>query len=220
MLKKVDIDKINNKEVTIYVETADSIMKECLFKAGQRGNGNAYNELSEMIDEQFSGNTPDAKFLRNLNDKIKKLIDPYSPDKEMKIYARNILILSTIADVGDYEVLKKKYVQSLIIPVMYTSKPWSFFSIIRVPLNGTLKQTHVNWEYIDCNNLKITGNVIDVNEFIMRGDRQPLWVEVKYNNNGQSGAVYFAEHVNQTIIPTSQSGRLLSLFQKLKMMSN
>jgi hypothetical protein len=63
MTARIDIDKINNKEVNIYVETPHKIMLECLAKVSLGGDINVYNELVELICEQFSGNTPVAVYI-------------------------------------------------------------------------------------------------------------------------------------------------------------
>jgi hypothetical protein len=215
MISKVNADKITNKEVKIYVETAFYIMQECLLAAGRRGTGNPYNELAEMILEQFSGQTPDAKFLRNLNDKIKKLRDPAVPEKEMVIYNRNIFILSQVAGVPDYQVIKEKYSRLLAIPVLYTRRQWRIFTLIRIPAAGMLKQNRYQFEFRDDRGNTISGNVIKANPFTMPGDFKPLWVEIQYENNGVPAVAYFAEHENFSIIPVAKSDRVLTFFQKL-----
>lgn len=211
----VNLDKVNNKEVNIYVETAYNMMQKCLDKARERGDENVYKELYGIILEGFeSERLPDDKFLRNLNDKIKKLRDQLHPEREMVIYNRNLVMLATIAGVDNYEVLREKYKRLLLMPVLYSPRPYRFVNFIRVPQNGILKQNRYKWEYSD-GRTALTGQVTAVTEFTMPGDRHALWVKVNYEDNGLLHEAFFAGYAGQTIIPVNRENELLAFFKKL-----
>jgi len=212
----VDIDKIKNREINVYVQTAHKIMQECLSQAQTRGSDNAYTELFGIICERYtSERLPDSRFLRNLNDKIKRELDPLDPKKLITIYLRNILPLAGIAGVTDYEAEEDKYTDSLSTPVFFTRKPWGFFPLIRVPKDGVLTQKHAEWEYNDEDTI-LYGNVIAVEKFTMFGDRMPFWVKVDFEDNREPSTVYFARHSNQKILPVRSGDVLLSFFEKMR----
>jgi len=134
------------------------------------------------------------------------------------MYTRTIMVLAEIAGITDYEAVKEKYKRSLLMPVMYTAKPWYFFNVLRVPRNGILKQNQYKWEYND-EHITLTGNVTAADEFTMPGDRHALWIKVNYEDKGEKHEAYFAEYINQTIIPAAKTGNVLAFFKKMQKIS-
>jgi hypothetical protein len=207
---------VNNEDKTIYVETAYEIFQKCLLKAGIMDNKNLPVRLADAITGEFIDNPLDASYIKNTYAKIKNRRNENVPYQEITLSHKYILALAEYAGIEDYMAYNQKYSPSFYINVLFASKPFGLLNFIRVAEQGKIKKKGSGWEYRNDSNEYITGSVEEINEFTMPGDRNPLWIQVKYYNQNNLDEVYFAEDLCPSIKPVTTSDQLFKFFKKMQ----
>jgi hypothetical protein len=217
MAKIINFKGKPDPKVKIYIETADHIFQLCLKKAKPDKYGSIYNGLANDILEKLQGSNYifeddiDGKYLTNTNSRIE------AAKKANELFIgfghTYILRLALFAGIEDYVAFDEKNGPTTGIPALFTARPFKFFELIRVPLFGLLFENDNAWEYKNDGDLITSGNVNEISKYIMPGDRNPLWIEVKYDGPNGGQTAYFSED-SLLIHPVSESGRLFRFFSK------
>jgi len=216
MATPLNIRHTPDPKVKIYVETADEIFRLCVAKSKPDKSGSVYqglaNDMQDELDNKYVFNgTIDAKYLTNISSRIE--VGKRNSEIYIGFLKSYIVRLALFAGIDDYEAFDEKFAPGALIRVLFRRSPFKFFDLVRVPDAGFLAERPASWEYTGDADEKIAGNVKEVSPFIMPGDREALWIQIKYDSPNGEDAVYFAAD-NQIIRPVDRSGHLFRFFTK------
>lgn len=178
----------NTYEVKIYVETAKEIFERCFSRAGISGKDRMPGLLAKELNAAFSDNKLEAKYIRNVYNKIIKPVAPYT---KMGIYHSSIYTLARFAGIDDYLLFDKNYGPAGL-QVMYTEKPYSLFNFLRTGSSGQLSRINHEWEYND-GAVPLKAGVTAFQCYTMPGDKNPYWLKITYTQNEQIRHCFFAD---------------------------
>ncbi|HEX4372984.1 MAG TPA: hypothetical protein VHZ50_06750 [Puia sp.] len=215
--------KIPDFKVKIYGETAKEIFRRCFEKAEdliERHNnkastgtlivGNIYKKLSQIINLTYYDARINESFLRNKDIEIKNLADGGDPYQLIGFDNPYIFILAHFAGIDNYHHFDKEFAPTTQRPVLFAPEPFGIFTVVRVPMRGIIKKKNFDWEYCGSDNYKITGEIVGVNPYFMPGDRDPLWVEIKYKTGDKLCSAYFADDTQLPLKPILGSDGLIT----------
>jgi hypothetical protein len=205
---------MDNHEYKIYVEIAHEIFQKCFevhHIAEERG---WTNELSELLEEASPGNHLTKKALSDLYGRINRLRGENETFLEMGISEKTLNLLSQFAKIDNYKALNRGYRG---IMVFYTPKPFRFFNLLRIPIDGVLYKNKGAWVFssdgiVLINSVTITNAV----PYCMPGDHFSFWVKIAFKSqNGDDQTAYFSQFNSEnTHVNLLNPEKLLAFFKE------
>jgi hypothetical protein len=205
---------MDNHEYKIYVEIAHQIFQKCFEHHHIMEERGWTNELSECLEAKFPGNHLTKKALGDLYGRINRLRNENETFLETGVSEKTLNLLSQFAGIDDYKALNRSYRG---ITVFYTPRPFRFFNLLRIPIDGVLFKNKGAWLFNSAGVLLINSSTItSAAPYCMPGDHFSFWLRIAFKNqNGEDQTAYFSQftsqHTQVTLLPPE---KLLAFFKE------